>query len=282
MQKLLLLSTFLLICLQSCQKNIGDPLVDTSQDVESMTMSDQSNIYYSIIDDLRVRTAPDTDAQKIASIPYGGKVIYLGEESDTKEAIKLRGIVKKDKWKKVKVSVGNSSAEIIGWAFGGGLIQESKMYTKRANGLYEQAVTRAKASEIEELLDLMINEDYQYQGFINYQKDSTGNYQRHGKFSIENVAADLRNEPQRVSIVYTGSYSDGNKNGSFIKKVTDKDVSTTATLFFENNTCYWAAWQQANHLDPIKIDKPSDCSFAAIEAIAHSQTQPVQVSLLVD
>jgi len=65
------------------------------------------------VDNLRVRTSPDLDAEKIENLPLNSKVEFLNEKSDKKITVTIKGKEIDEYWYKVKTPSGN-----IGWIHG--------------------------------------------------------------------------------------------------------------------------------------------------------------------
>lgn len=71
---------------------------------------------YAWVDKLRMREAPDTDADIIAEIPEGGSMTYLEEKTAFTQQFTLRGKQYDEPWLKVKSVSGKT-----GWVYGGGV-----------------------------------------------------------------------------------------------------------------------------------------------------------------
>ena len=72
-----------------------------------------NKIYNITVDNLRVRTSPDLDAEKIENLPLDTKVEFLNEKSDQKITVTIKGQEIDEYWYKVKTPSGN-----IGWIHG--------------------------------------------------------------------------------------------------------------------------------------------------------------------
>lgn len=65
------------------------------------------------VDNLRVRTKPNLDADKIENLLVNSEVEYLNEKSNLKTIVLINGAEINDYWYKIKTSTGN-----IGWIHG--------------------------------------------------------------------------------------------------------------------------------------------------------------------
>jgi hypothetical protein len=65
------------------------------------------------VDNLRVRTSPYLDAEKIENLPLNSKVEFLNEKSDKKITVTIKGKEINEYWYQIKTPSGN-----IGWIHG--------------------------------------------------------------------------------------------------------------------------------------------------------------------
>lgn len=68
---------------------------------------------FTIVDDLRIRKAPNFQSEVITKLKEGTSVIYMGEQSKNIEEVELRGEKKSSPFYKVKLENGK-----IAWVFG--------------------------------------------------------------------------------------------------------------------------------------------------------------------
>ncbi len=268
---LLIISSFFF---NSCQSNTTSPTnnesterVDTSK--TSHEEEKVKDFFIAIVGDLRVRNIPDVEADVIGKLAYGQKVLYLNEESDFKEKIKLRGKVKYDSWKKVQVEKSSSGEKVEGWVYGGALIKESEIYTKKENGAFERKVISATNKEISELLNFEIDDDFYYDGIIRYKRDNNGDYIKEGKFKLNGSSSVeiSKNFDFEIVTEITGNYNNGLPNGIFEKSFGGYENSSVTTINFEKGTCLWSSimgsgeGEDYNHRE----ESPKDCTFKYIE-----------------
>lgn len=103
----LLLYLLLFGACQTSSQKAADHAVKTSQGAFQ---------FITTVDNLQLRTAPNTTAAIIDSLANNVILIGLGETSEEISNIRLRGISYKEPWQRVKTASGK-----IGWVFGGGL-----------------------------------------------------------------------------------------------------------------------------------------------------------------
>ncbi|APG65904.1 MULTISPECIES: SH3 domain-containing protein [Tenacibaculum] len=72
-----------------------------------------NKIYNITVDNLRVRTSPDLDAEKIENLPLDTKVEFLNQKSEQKITVTIKGKEIDEYWYKVKTPSGN-----VGWIHG--------------------------------------------------------------------------------------------------------------------------------------------------------------------
>ena len=76
-------------------------------------MVTENKIFNINVDNLRVRTSPKLDAEKIENLPLNTKVEFLNEKSHNKTKVTIKGEEIDEYWYKIKTPSGN-----IGWING--------------------------------------------------------------------------------------------------------------------------------------------------------------------
>jgi hypothetical protein len=110
----------------ACTSEVANPKMEDELTTVDTSSIDSSKIEeegpkkgqtaYILVNNLRLRQNHDLKSKVIAMLKEGEEVIYLGEVSDNKEEIELRGEQKVAPFYRVKTDKGN-----IGWAYGGAL-----------------------------------------------------------------------------------------------------------------------------------------------------------------
>lgn len=224
-------------------------------------------IYIANVDKLTIREVPDKKGAPIGKLMYGQEATYLDEESDFKEKIELRGMVRYDSWKKVRLGPANGQQTIEGWVYGGGLSLKSELFEEVEPNRYSRTIIRASKEELSNVLGIPIGDKYFYDGEVSYRK-SEGEYVKHGKFKVKGLELyDMGGGFEyEVSSEITGSYKDGIPDGVFERKHVGYEDANVSTVFYEDGKCLWssimgsAEGEDYNHRE----ENPKDCSFEYI------------------
>lgn len=255
--------------LVSCQGNNDTNFKEPESEIENLpTKEDTIETYLAIVSNLRIRKIPDTDGDILGTMNYGQKAIFLGEESDFKEKIELRGKMRYDSWKKIKTDVYNSSESITGWVYGGGLINESEVYQPNGQNFIREVI-QVTDEELSEILGIKVEEEYYYSGTIEYNKVTDGTFKKEGKMSLKGVK-NLEISDQythEISIEITGSYKNDLPDGVFEMKYNGYENSNVATINFENGNCLWASIMGSSEGTDYshREENPSECTFSFIQ-----------------
>jgi hypothetical protein len=159
-------------------------------------------IYFTQVDELRMREAPDTKSRVITKLPMGQRLIYLDEQSEDKITVTLKGVAVEDNWKKVKLE-RSSSKSITGWVFGGALKEEVASYRNIGGDQYMRDINFLPGRVVRPIIGLDIEPQHTYQGQIGYRKTLGGDFVKNGEFSLTGEAeiAELGEDPEQRYIV---------------------------------------------------------------------------------
>jgi len=120
-----------LFLLSACGEQEGDrqnkPKQETKQPEEAGLSPNQSGSpkMRALVDQLRVRSAPDLEAEVIGVLHEGETMTYVGEDSEEEIEVTLRGKKVKAPFKKVVINNGKT-----GWVFGGAVAPASSELNK--------------------------------------------------------------------------------------------------------------------------------------------------------
>ncbi len=112
---------------------------------------------YTWVDNLRLRSEPDTNSEVVKELKEGEALIFLGEKTDFTKKVNLRGKVYDEPWLKIR-----TKDNIIGWVFGGAVrfykpsVDETpspydKCFThldKQAFGKYQDCINNIQSQQI--------------------------------------------------------------------------------------------------------------------------------------
>ncbi len=268
---------FALLCV-ACNSSQSDKKNTEEQDLQkdgdgtdaSSSQEETEVVFVSVIDELRVRSAPDTKSEVLGELKFNQRTLYLNEKSDFKQKIVLRGKAKTDTWKKIKFI--KSGESIHGWVFGGGLVEESKLYREDGEGTWVRDISRAKVKEISELLEIELHPDFYYSGFIHYKaiEDSGNNrYLKHASFKLvgKSKGDDGELTDSDIGAEFTGQFVNNRPNGKFKKRLNRYENQFTSVLNFENGIYTFSEVTGSAEGDDYyhKEDNPKGATFYYIE-----------------
>ena len=223
--------------------------------------------WYSTVNGLSLREVPDQKGKRITTIPFGSSVTDLEETSDFKEKIELRGEIHYTTWQKVAYHEPNGNL-VEGWAYGGGLSLEKPSgkdgYMEKNS--FTQTLKQASPKQVQQLLDLDVPDERPYDGTINYVYPSPNEPPLiDGPFR---VTADWelqisKNYTSPMSIIITGSYNQGRKDGIFRLDFQGYESSSTFTSSYQNGVCQWfeVSGQAEGQAMRLREDNPASCTF---------------------
>jgi len=138
--KILILLTFLCACKNTnSTETPKHPAIEVDTIPASEVKKEEVKTFYATVDQLRLRKTPDKKAAVLEKIKEGEALLFLGEESEKKEKIKLRNRWQEAPWMKVESQKGNQ-----GWVFGGALSEQapkedfSKLPYDKCEAAYEK------------------------------------------------------------------------------------------------------------------------------------------------
>lgn len=227
-------------------------------------------IYFTQVDELRMREAPTTESRVLTKLPMGQRLIYLNEQSKEKITVTLKGVAIEDNWKKVKLEQSSGGKSTIGWVFGGALKEEVASYRNVKADLYVRDINFLPSMVVKAVIGLDIEPSCIYKGQIGYRKTLGGDYVKNGEFSLTGEAklSELgEDSSQRLIVRYTGAYVDGKETGLFERKLTGYENKNVAQLFFENGRCLWSEikGEAAGETYEFREEKPGSCTFQYLE-----------------
>ncbi len=254
---------------ETTEEAVTPPAIEMEETIAGVNSDKQR--FVSIITGLRIREAPQTDSEIVGEMTYGQLAEYLGEESSVPEKITLRGRDYYEKWKKVKVLTNNFEEEIVGWVYGGGLVDEQSVFVKDNSGKYQQQIIRAKRAEINHLVDFDLADGYYYDGYITYQQFADGNRKKDGALTLKGEQIELPQEAIAVGInitmTYAGAYEDGLLHGLLTRNFEGYESASEAKINFAKGRCLWSSFEAAAEGDVFSSheEEPAECSFDYIE-----------------
>ena len=250
---------FYLSC-QNAEKSTPTPDVSTVKELVTKT---GPKVFVSIIGGLRVRDLPSSKGKVLGSLSYGQEVIDLEKESTSRDSIELRNKMRYDSWKKIRINEGTKQ-EVEGWAFGGGLMKYSAVYSDPMLNTIERKIVGANKDELSSILGLNISTGLFYDGVVRYIASDQGGFVKDGPFEVGGKRIDtLENYPFEFKSTVTGSYQSGVPSGQFIKTESVYEFDEEVVINFENGKCTWITTTHSSEgEDEIKRDDdPADCGF---------------------
>lgn len=262
MIKYYLLTVLILFCFGCQNTEQNTPTLDVSIVKEHETKAGPK-VFVSIIGGLRVRDLPSSKGKVLGSLSYGQEVIDLEQESNTKDSIELRDIMRYDAWKKIKMHEGTKE-EVEGWTFGGGLMKYAAVYSDPMLNTIERKIVGANKDELSDILGLNISTGLFYNGVVRYKTSDDGGLVKDGPFKVEGMRIDtLENYPFEFISAVTGSYQTGIPNGQFIKTESVYEFDEEVIINFENGKCTWISTTHSSEGEDetTRDDNPTDCGF---------------------
>lgn len=222
----------------------------------------------SVISDLNVRSTPGKDGVVIDKLKYGQRTIFLGEESDYKEKIIMRGIPRFSSWMKVRFSGSGGKGATDGWMYGGGLVLKEEAYVQQNDSTYKREFQAISSGELSELIGVDILYDGYASGSMEFIKH-INNFRKNGDFNFSkplNKTAEKPNEILGVSL--TGNFLKGKLNGDLSKTTTNgSDTDYISVLTYNKGVCSEASVIGTfigQELDFSSSDS-KECSFRDLE-----------------
>lgn len=216
------------------------PPVDANR-MEVVPPPSEPTRYRTSVDELRLRDASGTTSRVIMKMPVGQLLTDLGESSEETFTATIAGERVTDVWRKVSLLPAAGGDPIVGWTFGGGLVEERITYELQSDGSYRRSITSLPGSELSSLFDVDLLNDFTYEGELHYRKSPTGVYLKDGPFILNGLlAAEGQAEiPEDLSVTYQGAFADGQLDGQLIRRLSGLENRSTATIFFQKGRCRW-------------------------------------------
>lgn len=230
---------------------------------------EQYGVLITVADKLRMRDKPNLKSEVMETLPINTPLIYLNEQSEQKEKIKIGDIEHNAHWLKVKTKGGD-----IGWVYGsqlnyGGMVEflkESK--TKSLNPV--EIVANLSASKIESLSGLKgIKDNWEnYGGYYQY-KMVDGEKKMDGPFHFR-ARRFNKDYDYWMMIRYSGNYVDGFPKGDFVENhefYAEGRRLTTIVYEGGNYSCslIYSEESAEGEKQTNKEENPKSCSFSALE-----------------
>ena len=222
--------------------------------------------YYSIVDNLRVRSSPETNSEVLYKIHFGEQVEYVGEKSDQKEVITIAGKERDDYWYKVKAFPGERKH---GWVYGGALINASQEYVEEATGLI-MPINFIYPDSLERILGRRPYGGYNYSGLVKFKKGSKDEPIFHGRFHFEGFAEQSfynipgHGEAENIG----GNFINGKLQGEYKEVIGLFETGITLKIDYKNGVCqsYKMISNQEGEISESTSNSPQDCSVDFIES----------------
>jgi len=112
-----------------------DENIGNSTDSKSEKVKDDDITVYTWVDNLRLRSEPDTNSEVVKELKEGDALTFLGEKTDFTKKVNLRGKVYDEPWLKVR-----TEDDITGWVFGGA-VRFYKPSVDKAPSPYDKCFT---------------------------------------------------------------------------------------------------------------------------------------------
>lgn len=264
---LLTLTSFFL--LYNCTNVSAEPSLTETTDSDSTVVTDSNTdpILFAVVDGLTIREVPDVKGGALQAVPYGERVTDLGEESEFKEKITLRGQVHYTTWRKVSYASPDGNT-IVGWAYGGGLSSIAPPAEDREAPVKHRIsdLEQVSGRQVMEILDIDVPLDYLYDLMLSYTYETSnappvldGNVRVSTTWDIEIS----RNYTHPASMTVTGRYTKGRKDGTFEFAVNGYENSSTITSFYEKGRCQWFEISIQAEGPPMTLreDNPASCTL---------------------
>lgn len=111
----ILLCLSLTQCTTSAPEQDETPPTTTAQDTTPTPKpAEEPSTYYASVDNLRIRELPKLSAKTVTTVKEGAVLEYMGEVSDEKITLELRGETKTEPFIKIKTTKGK-----VGWVYKG-------------------------------------------------------------------------------------------------------------------------------------------------------------------
>lgn len=225
-----------------------------------------NSYYYSLVDNLRIRSAPNTDGEISFRLRFGQQVEYLGEKSEQKEKMTIAGIERNDYWYKVCL-IGGSRPE--GWVYGGALINAASPFSKEQTGLI-RPINFIRKDSLSKLIGRETYGNYTYTGIISCIQNSKGELIPDGRFYFDGYHNQsyynmpLYGETERVR----GKIKAGGLHGIFKEVIGLFETSISLEIEYNNGVCtsYKMISNAEGEIRESESRNPKDCSYNYIDS----------------
>ncbi len=253
---------------QNSTPSILEPIPD-STNISSDQIRPTKKKFVAIVNDLRIRDQPNKKGLVLGKMPYGQTAIDLGEVSDFKEKLNIRGQIKNDNWKKISTFDETTQQEVEGWVYGGCLIEKDTVWKKISPKIYERKIIRATNEELSTLLGMKILDTFFFDGTILLKELKEGKLIKDGKFSIKGVKenAEIVGSDFKVHLELSGAYKNDFLEGEIERNVYKLERQEITILNYENRTCTWSSFWVGDLDDSYtyKENNPKENTFKYIK-----------------
>ncbi len=149
----------------------------------------QGSIYFSLVDNLRIRNAPSLKGKEIKKVGYGAMLYYSGRTRGEELSLKLRGIMRTGKWYEVTTKDGGTT----GWTFAGALISDEDVIKVGPDRKYKNLQSALEATEGNTIIHIDEGK------YIQDEEISVGGYVRNGvTYDVKNTLIEGKGEVKLV------------------------------------------------------------------------------------
>ena len=231
-----------------------------------------STFYYSMFENLRMRSAPDLGSEVLLKLKFGEQIKYLGEKTDKKERITLGGQEMNDVWYKVS---STSSGEVVGWVYGGAIINANSEGIETTNKGIIKPYNFIEEDELISLMGRSGASNKLFSGLMSYKHLPSGSLIKEGQFYFEGISSDdyFGNQQYGPTESHEGTMKNNELDGAFRSKESLFESWVQLDINFDQGTCisYNMEHNKEGEIDRAVSSNPEDCSYNFI----YSKLKPI-------
>lgn len=231
---------------------------------DKKTSAPLESYYYSVVDQLRIRSKPEIGSEVLGHLEFGEQVIWYGEKSEKMEKIILAGKERNAHWYKVEPIRG---FHVTGWVYGGALLNATSPSSDRLLDRTVKTYNFISSDSLQVLLGRSVYGEFNYSGLMTCYLGELNNLISHGQFyfygtSAYHVGELSGNTEEKIK----GVMKDGKLHGDFVSKVGLLESYIDLKIKFEEGTCisYEMVNNEEGDLSKSKSNDPEDCSYDEI------------------